>query len=424
MLEGLFMLLTLSTIMAVASFLAGSLPLSFTLSPSRLRLVATIGMGVLVGTALIVIIPEGVETLYSASDYIAEAHARRTTIPDSLVLVRREPLGLMGNEGIWSPRLRHKERDDKPKASDFNALPGPVLPAGADVKGDLPSKVPPLTPTEPGEVGILEDDEHPKLSNSAPPKADPVEAKADKVDGKREPHAWIGLSLIFGFILMYLLDTLPFLAQPAPARPHSNIYSLSDLSTSPVSTPSPPQRSISTTLGLCIHAAADGIALGASSSSTSTTSLSLVIFVAIMVHKAPAAFGLTSVLLKQGLGKRGARAHLVVFSLAAPVGAVATWVLVRALGGGGEREPAVMKWWTGVLLLFSGGTFLYVAMHTMQEEDTSNGLQDESQSNGYLDAGSGRQSRRGQKASRNPGLVLASVGGMLLPLITQIGHAH
>jgi len=77
-----------------------------------------------------------------------------------------------------------------------------------------------------------------------------------------------------------------------------------------------------------------------------------------MVHKAPAAFGLTSVLLKQGLGKRGARAHLVVFSLAAPAGAVGTWVVVRALGGGGSAEPALMKWWTGVLLLFSGGTFL------------------------------------------------------------------
>lgn len=76
-----------------------------------------------------------------------------------------------------------------------------------------------------------------------------------------------------------------------------------------------------------------------------------------MVHKAPAAFGLTSVLLKQGLGKRGARAHLVVFSLAAPVGAVGTWVVVRTLGGGGGEEET-MRWWTGVLLLFSGGTFL------------------------------------------------------------------
>ena len=79
-----------------------------------------------------------------------------------------------------------------------------------------------------------------------------------------------------------------------------------------------------------------------------------------MVHKAPAAFGLTSVLLKQGLGKRAARAHLVFFSLAAPAGALATWMAVRTLGGGvadGAEEESV-RWWTGVLLLFSGGTFL------------------------------------------------------------------
>lgn len=78
-----------------------------------------------------------------------------------------------------------------------------------------------------------------------------------------------------------------------------------------------------------------------------------------MIHKAPAAFGLTSVLLKQGLSKRAARGHLIIFSLAAPVGALGTWVLVSLLGGDhmeGERG----QWWTGMLLLFSAGTFLYV----------------------------------------------------------------
>ncbi|MCJ1456505.1 hypothetical protein MMC28_006866 [Mycoblastus sanguinarius] len=409
--------------MAIASFLAGSLPLTFSLSPSRLRLISTIGMGVLVGTALIVIIPEGVETLYSASDYSAETHTRRS-------IVSRAPVIQKQLEGVHTLNLRQRslrdvsprpdlnfKRDDTPDTSIFNALPGPVVPDGIDKDEDAHPKhpkIPPTTPTGPGEVGIMGNDKA---------AADPSSAKSSSSSQpKRTPHAWIGLSLIFGFILMYLLDTLPFLTPPAPSRPQSSIYSLSDLSTSPPPTPASPQRSLSTTLGLCIHAAADGIALGASSSSTSTTSLSLIIFVAIMVHKAPAAFGLTSVLLKQGLGKRGARAHLVVFSLAAPAGAVGTWVIVRALGGGGSAEPALMKWWTGVLLLFSGGTFLYVAMHTMQEEDSPNAAQEESQSNGYLEAGS-RQSRR-PKEGRSPRLVLAAVGGMLLPLITQIGHAH
>ena len=58
----------------------------------------------------------------------------------------------------------------------------------------------------------------------------------------------------------------------------------------------------------------------------------------------------------------------------------------------------------------------------MQEEDSQSGGQDESQSNGYVESG-GRPSRQA-KGSRNPRLVLAAVGGMLLPLITQIGHAH
>ena len=63
-------------------------------------------------------------------------------------------------------------------------------------------------------------------------------------------------------------------------------------------------------------------------------------------------------------------------------------------------------------------------MHTMQEEEASNALQEDGQSNGYLEAGSGRPPRRGQKESKSPRLVLAAVGGMLLPLLTQIGHAH
>ena len=290
----------------------------------------------LIGTALIVIIPEGVETLYSASEYTVESHVRRSLDPNAL----KEPLPIILSR-------------DTPEANPFQVLPGPVLPEGASVEAidpDVPSKIPPVTPTEPGKVGMLNKDK------AAAPSPIPKDSEDSHPQG--EPHAWIGLSLIFGFILMYLLDTLPFLSPPVPTRPQNSIYSLSDLSTSPPSTPVSPQRSLSTTLGLCIHAAADGIALGASSTSSSTTSLSLIIFVAIMVHKAPAAFGLTSVLLKQGLGKRGARAHLVVFSLAAPAGAVGTWLIVRALGGGGSAEPALMKWWTGVLLLFSGGTFL------------------------------------------------------------------
>ena len=61
-------------------------------------------------------------------------------------------------------------------------------------------------------------------------------------------------------------------------------------------------------------------------------------------------------------------------------------------------------------------------MHTMQDHDDGAGS-DEGSSNGYLDFQHARDSMR-QKPQRSPKLVAAAVIGMLLPLVTQIWHAH
>lgn len=332
-----------------SSFIAGSVPLSFSLSASQLKIVTTLGMGVLVGTSLIVIIPEGVETMYSANA-VGQAH------PHSRALVSRG-MHLAGHE---APRIIWRDSDSNIASTQdelgaVNALPGPVLPGSFDSLAGPSANDPPKTPTEAGIIGALS-------VGSGSTDSDAAAALEEEMPDPATHHAWIGIALIGGFILMYLIDTLPSLTPTSPP-PRQNIYSLSDLGSSPVSTPSaaaPPHASFSTTLGLVIHAAADGIALGASSTQPA---LSLIIFFAIMVHKAPAAFGLTSVLLKQGLGKRQARTHLVVFSLAAPAGAVFSWLLIGLLGRGGATGSAgvqATKWWTGLILLFSGGTFLYV----------------------------------------------------------------
>jgi len=241
------------------------------------------------------------------------------------------------------------------------------------------------------------------------------------------PTFYIGLALILGFILMYLIDKLPRHAseklQPPPPTRHISLDNLSQGITADEEsesflqslTPTPKQsRSLATTTGLVIHAAADGIAMGASASTTNTK-LGFIIFIAIMVHKAPAAFGLTSVLLKQGLSKRAARGHLIIFSLAAPFGALATFFLVNILGGG-NIEGVKGQWWTGMLLLFSGGTFLYVAMHAMQEDS---GVHEHSTSNGYAEGNSQRKQAKPQMRD-----TLAAVGGMLIPLLTQFWHDH
>jgi zinc transporter 9 len=78
-------------------------------------------------------------------------------------------------------------------------------------------------------------------------------------------------------------------------------------------------------LGICVHAAVDGVALGAISSSANK-SLEMVVFVAIMMHKAPAAFGIASFLLSKGKSKGEIVRMLLCFSVAAPATALLTYV--------------------------------------------------------------------------------------------------
>ncbi|KAL1843796.1 hypothetical protein VTJ49DRAFT_7506 [Mycothermus thermophilus] len=346
---GLIFLIVTSVVMAVASFLAGALPLSFTLSPSQLRLITSLGAGLLVGSCLIVILPEGIEALAASTQHTHDppSHAK-----DSRGAVRRA------------------------------------------------------------------DDHH--TSTSTP----------------ELPAFNIGFALVIGFALMFLIDRLPrHAAENFQAPPASRHVSLDNLAGPGALgeeeegesdgflgslTPSPKQtRSLATTTGLVIHAAADGIAMGASATGASLN-VGLIIFFAILVHKAPAAFGLTSILLKQGLSRRAIRVHLMVFSLAAPAGALATYFLVSMIGG--ERmEGESAQWWTGMLLLFSAGTFLYVAMHAMQDENHS---ADHSShhlgSNGYSEAGSSSR-RHGKLQMRD---TITTVVGFFLPLLTRFGHHH
>lgn len=391
---GLLLLLALSMVMALASFLAGALPLSMSLSQSQLRLISSIGIGILVGTSLIVIIPEGVEAVASTAKSSHASHDTRSFLTRQI------------------------------RASDL-AIPQDI--PAIEVHEASPANVASIV----AKATLQKDDE-------PPAEGEPVEAPEDgssHTEGDQDfPTVYIGLSLMLGFILMFLIDRLPQHAtsglNSVPATRHISLDNLGSASVNDDAedesddflgtfAPTPRQsRSLATTTGLVIHAAADGIAMGASAT-TSDMKLGIIIFVAIMFHKAPAAFGLTSLLLRQGLSKRAARGHLIAFSMAAPIGALGTYILISILGGG-NMEGEAGQWWTGMLLLFSGGTFLYVAMHAMQEDPTSpQGHEHPSSINGYADAGSQRKPGRPQMRD-----TMATVGGMLLPLLTQFGHHH
>ncbi|KAK0887191.1 hypothetical protein LTR02_017457 [Friedmanniomyces endolithicus] len=432
--DGLLMLILLCMVMGTASFLAGLLPLSLSLSSRQLRLITALGTGVLVGTSLIVIIPEGVETLYAAGGS-GHDHSERS-------LARDQRRDFTVRESHWGQNIGR--RDYLPVSIEAGVL------AHIDVGSDT-SPQPARTARQ---DSVQESNPQNEGSNDSPASHDNED---DDSEAHRDPHAWVGLSLIAGFALMYLIDTLPRHAS-SPSQPRRFSISLNSFSFNRTSTDtnsaapetptratfgsghhneSKPSASTTTTLGLLFHALADGIALGASSGTANGTNrLTFIIFLALMLHKAPAAFGLTSVLLKQGLSKRTARTHLTLFALAAPVGALGMWILAHLFAGRLTSSQDGAAFATGVLLLFSGGTFLYVAVHTMMESGGAAGghVHGEGQGNGYLGVSSGMEDEDGvygQSAmplkNEGPGLMdtAVTVGGMLLPLLlTGFGHGH
>ncbi|CAK7204648.1 hypothetical protein SEUCBS139899_007407 [Sporothrix eucalyptigena] len=431
---GLLLLLALCAVMAFASFLAGALPLSMSLSQSQLRLISSIGVGILVGTSLIVIIPEGVEAIanpmLNPPGSVAASHVHDSrhlssfldirSVPKAEIIAAQSPSADAALDDIMLPR-----------GADNGAARATVARSAALASSRDDDETDATVPATSG-------DEDPSKHHQGIGK---VKQGANKqVQEPTEPRSlptfFIGFALVTGFVLMFLIDRLPRHAvdklQSGPTTRHISLDNLASSSLGGDSdegveeegflgslTPTPRQsRGLATTVGLVIHAAADGIAMGASAT-TEDMKLGLVIFVAIMVHKAPAAFGLTSVLLKHGLSKRAARGHLIIFSLAAPFGALGTYILIKLLGGGnmeGERG----QWWTGMLLLFSAGTFLYVAMQAMQEE--SGAHDHHSLGNGYSDAATLAAQRKQSRPQMRD--TLATIAGMLLPLLTQFGHHH
>ncbi|XKL63021.1 hypothetical protein PGB90_005385 [Kerria lacca] len=238
-----YFLILLSVLMFVASYGIGFIPLTITFSESKLQLVSTFGAGLLVGTALAVIIPEGVRLLYMI---------------------------------IFSTQSKSKSEDTITKNNQIHDSNLSTL---------------------------------------------------------------MGFTLVLGFILMLLIDQC--------SSKHGRSA----------------RCDVTATLGLVVHAAVDGVALGAAAT-TSHTEIEIIIFLAIMLHKAPAAFALVTFLLHEGLDKIRIKKHLLAFSLAAPLAALITFF---GLSQEGKETLSSMNA-TGVAMLFSAGTFLYVAtVHVLPE---------------------------------------------------------
>lgn len=207
--------------------------------------------------------------------------------------------------------------------------------------------------------------------------------------------------------------------------------------------------SVSTVVGLVAHSIADGISLGASSlptipalapaslaSSSAGSSLQLVVFIAIMLHKAPTAFALASLLASSPANSRTfIRRALVLFSFAAPLGALATYAILSLLGGGSGDGRTDTEWYTGLALVFSGGTFLFVATHALREQEKREERKQRQETasshgprgaDGELLAPADGDPPRPPRYLGQKGRLVLVLAGMLLPAVLTrlVGHGH
>lgn len=169
---------------------------------------------------------------------------------------------------------------------------------------------------------------------------------------------WLGgLSLSLGYIIMPVIEL--YFANGGQNE-DIDISSLRLFRSAPISPSSPGELRMSmTSLGLIAHSFADGMALG--STVASTWSTTLLIFLAVIVHKAPAAFSLTSLLLRDGTSSYVVKRDIIAFSAAGPIAAITVGAILTLVGEGEDMSAFEIA--SGACMSFSGGTFAYVAVH-------------------------------------------------------------
>ena len=103
-------------------------------------------------------------------------------------------------------------------------------------------------------------------------------------------------------------------------------------------------------MGLSLHSAADGLAIGSAAAGASEA-VTAAVALAVLIHKVPAAFSLGVFSLHERENRNDSIRDVVLFSIATPLMIVVSFY---ALDGVDEHLIALA-------MLFSGGTFLYVA---------------------------------------------------------------
>ncbi|KAJ2784629.1 hypothetical protein H4R18_001008 [Coemansia javaensis] len=333
--------------MFAGSWAAGCVPLYVRMDQAKFSLLALFGAGLLVGAALGVIMPEGVETLTRAlqargGDWVDSAN---TII--SWALVGGFCTMFLVDNALPSGHHHHHHahgRDETPDNDSAACLDEiPMSPRTTAAVGGAPMTGSEFT-----------------LGNHHQPQG-----------AARHPHRRASFDSAISPSADHLHSQWPSDQRPPHQGACRRVLGKLGSALSPRHMPT-------TLLGILVHSCADGLALGAAvagsaaQSGDQTSSLEIIVFLALLLHKAPAAFGLVTTLKQQGHPGYRLGVWLTIFAASAPLAALLTFAGFSAAAASpapaAAHGEAHVQPWAGIVMIYSAGTFLYVAMaHTLAE---------------------------------------------------------
>lgn len=300
--------------------------------PDKLKILTGIAAGIIISSALLVVIPEGFE-LATDDEHATDEHAAEEILAGSTAIIILEvndgditaEEGIEEIEELLGGHDEHEDEHDEHEDEHEEGLTAEIKHVIEEVEdGDINAT-----------TGISEISELiAALSHE------------DEHEDEHDEHASgliLGGAILGGFVLMLILEGSGIghavheeHHEHAHEHGHEHIHHGSS--------------GWMMVFGLTLHAATDGLAIGAAAAAGSISLTATVVF-AVLIHKGPAAFSLGVFSMHERSERKDSIRDVVIFSLATPIMIMIAYFALEA------ADTSII----GLSMLFSAGTFLYVA---------------------------------------------------------------
>ena len=306
---------------------------------NRLKQMTGIAAGIIIASAMLVVIPEGYELAmtdeHGAEDALAGSVALVILEVDHGDITASEGIeeieGLIGGHGHGDDHDDHDDHDDDEGEEEDHDDHGHDSEAGlSDSIGAVIEEV------EDGDINATTGIEEIEELISA--HSHEEESHEDHASG-----ILMGGAIMAGFLLMFILEGSG-IGHAVHEEHHDHEHGHGHGHVHHAAAGG------LLVFGLTLHAATDGVAIGAASA-TGDFALSITVLLAVLIHKGPAAFSLGVFSMHEREERKDSIRDVAIFALSTPV-----MIIISGLALEGLETHMI-----GLAMLFSAGTFLYVA---------------------------------------------------------------